>query len=197
MSAEQKKEYVREGADLVRQTINRELLRAVYSPDQLKEQMVWFWLNQFNVFARKGAEPWLVSDYAEHAIRPHAMGKFRDLVMATLTHPAMLVYLDNVRNAKDHANENYARELMELQTLGVDARLHAEGRAGTRAHPHRRERGVRAAQRAPRPIRAGAARQNGRGVLSGAPRFRQQDAARPDAFAAADSRKSRKRSICS
>ena len=121
MSAAQKKEYVREGADLVRQTINRELLRAVYSPDQLKEQMVWFWLNQFNVFARKGAEPWLVSDYAEHAIRPHAMGKFRDLVMATLTHPAMLVYLDNVRNAKDRANENYARELMELQTLGVDA----------------------------------------------------------------------------
>ncbi|HEX4481308.1 MAG TPA: DUF1800 domain-containing protein [Rudaea sp.] len=121
MSAEQKKEYVREGADLVRQTINRELLRAVYSPDQLKEQMVWFWLNQFNVFARKGAEPWLVSDYAEHAIRPYAMGKFRDLVLATLTHPAMLVYLDNVRNAKDHANENYARELMELQTLGVDA----------------------------------------------------------------------------
>ncbi len=120
MSAEQKKEYAREGADLVRQTINRELLRAVYSPDQLKEQMVWFWLNQFNVFARKGAEPWLVSDYAEHAIRPHAMGKFRDLVMATLTHPAMLVYLDNVRNAKDQANENYARELMELQTLGVD-----------------------------------------------------------------------------
>jgi len=119
LSAEQKKEYVREGADLVRQTINRELLRAVYSPDQLKEQMVWFWLNQFNVFARKGAEPWLVSDYAEHAIRPYAMGKFRDLVMATLTHPAMLVYLDNVRNAKDHANENYARELMELHTLGV------------------------------------------------------------------------------
>ena len=121
LSAEQKKEYAREGADLVRQTINRELLRAVYSPDQLKEQLVWFWLNQFNVFARKGAEPWLVSDYAEHAIRPYAMGKFRDLVMATLTHPAMLVYLDNVRNAKDHANENYARELMELQTLGVDA----------------------------------------------------------------------------
>jgi uncharacterized protein (DUF1800 family) len=121
MSAERKRESVREGADLVRQTVNRELLRAVYSPDQLKEQMVWFWLNQFNVFARKGVEPWLVSDYTEHAIRPHALGKFRDLVMATLTHPAMLVYLDNVRNAKDRANENYARELMELQTLGVDA----------------------------------------------------------------------------
>jgi uncharacterized protein (DUF1800 family) len=118
---EQRKEYAREGADLVRQEINRELLRAVYAPDQLKEQMSWFWLNHFNVFARKGAEPWLVSDYAEHAIRPHAMGKFRDLVMATLTHPAMLVYLDNARNASGHINENYARELMELHTLGVAA----------------------------------------------------------------------------
>jgi uncharacterized protein (DUF1800 family) len=93
----------------------------VYAPDQLKEQMSWFWLNHFNVFARKGAEPWLISDYAEHAIRPHAMGKFRDLVMATLTHPAMLTYLDNARNANGHINENYARELMELHTLGVDA----------------------------------------------------------------------------
>ena len=120
-SQEQRKEYAREGADLVRQEINRELLRAVYAPDQLKEQMSWFWLNHFNVFARKGAEPWLISDYAEHAIRQHAMGKFRDLVMATLTHPAMLTYLDNARNANGHINENYARELMELHTLGVDA----------------------------------------------------------------------------
>ncbi len=117
----EKRQYARQGADLVREEINRELLRAVYSTDQLKEQMVWFWLNQFNVFARKGPEPWLVSDYAEHAIRPHAMGKFRDLIMATLTHPAMLVYLDNARNANGHVNENYARELMELHTLGVDA----------------------------------------------------------------------------
>ena len=120
-SKEIRKEYAREGADRVRDEINRELLRAVYSPAQLKEQMVWFWLNHFSVFARKGPEPWLVSDYAEHAIRPHAMGKFRDLVMATLTHPAMLVYLDNARNANGHINENYARELMELHTLGVDA----------------------------------------------------------------------------
>ena len=120
-SKEQRREYAREGADLVRDEINRELLRAVYSPAQLKEQMVWFWLNHFSVFARKGPEPWLVSDYAERAIRPHAMGKFRDLVMATLTHPAMLVYLDNARNANGHINENYARELMELHTLGVDA----------------------------------------------------------------------------
>ena len=118
---EQRKEYVRAGTDLVRQEINRELLRAVYSPAQLKEQMTWFWLNHFTVFARKGPEAWLVADYAERAIRPHAIGKFRDLVMATLTHPAMLVYLDNARNANGHINENYARELMELHTLGVNS----------------------------------------------------------------------------
>lgn len=120
-SKEQRREYARDGADRVREEINRELLRAVYSPAQLKEQMTWFWLNHFSVFARKGPEPWLVSDYVEKAIRPHTMGKFRDLVMATLTHPAMLVYLDNARNANGHVNENYARELMELHTLGVDA----------------------------------------------------------------------------
>jgi uncharacterized protein (DUF1800 family) len=61
----------------------------------------------------------LIGDYAEQAIRPHAMGHFRDLVMATLTHPAMLQYLDNAQNANGHVNENYARELMELHTLGV------------------------------------------------------------------------------
>ena len=60
-----------------------------------------------------------MANYEEHAIRPHVLGKFRDLVMATLTHPAMLVYLDNAQNAVGAVNENYARELMELHTLGV------------------------------------------------------------------------------
>jgi uncharacterized protein (DUF1800 family) len=83
--------------------------------------MVWFWLNHFSVFDRKGVEAWLDADYVENAIRPNALGNFRDLVMATLTHPAMLVYLDNARNAAQHHNENYARELMELHTLGVNA----------------------------------------------------------------------------
>ena len=99
----------------------RHLLRAVYSPAQLKQQMDWFWLNHFTVFARKGAIRWFAADYEERAIRPHALGHFRDLVMATLTHPAMLQYLDNAQNAGGHINENYARELMELHTLGVDA----------------------------------------------------------------------------
>src|SRR5579883_211695 len=116
-----RRELRRDGVEQVRATMQRELLRAVYSPAQLQEQMVWFWLNHFSVFARKGPEPWLLADYLERAIRPHALGRFRDLVLATLTHPAMLVYLDNARNAVGHVNENYARELMELHTLGVDA----------------------------------------------------------------------------
>jgi uncharacterized protein (DUF1800 family) len=99
----------------------RELLRAIYSPAQLKEQMVWFWLNHFSVFEQKANVRWMIADYSERAIRPHALGNFRDLVMATLEHPAMLQYLDNAQNAVGHLNENYARELMELHTLGVDA----------------------------------------------------------------------------
>jgi uncharacterized protein (DUF1800 family) len=98
----------------------RELLRALYSPAQLKEQMVWFWLNHFSVFEQKANVRWMLADYSERAIRPHALGHFRDLVMATLQHPAMLQYLDNAQNALGHINENYARELMELHTLGVD-----------------------------------------------------------------------------
>jgi uncharacterized protein (DUF1800 family) len=99
----------------------REILRALYSRHQLQEQMTWFWLNHFSVYANKAQLRWLVADYAEHAIRPHVLGHFRDLVLATLKHPAMLEYLDNAQNAVGHPNENYARELMELHTLGVDA----------------------------------------------------------------------------
>ncbi len=109
------------GNQLLDETARRQLLRAIYSPAQLEQQMDWFWLNHFNVFARKGAERWLVADYEETAIRPHALGHFHDLVIATLMHPAMQLYLDNARNAVGHINENYARELMELHTLGVDA----------------------------------------------------------------------------
>ena len=107
------------GNRLAYEAARREILRAVYSPAQLQEQLTWFWLNHFSVFQYKANDAWLVGDYAEHAIRPRALGHFRDLVMATLTHPAMLQYLDNAQNAAGHINENYARELMELHTLGV------------------------------------------------------------------------------
>jgi uncharacterized protein (DUF1800 family) len=103
------------------QAIRLQLLRAVYSPAQLREQMVWFWLNHFSVYQYKADVRWLVGDYEERAIRAHALGHFRDLVLATLEHPAMLQYLDNAQNAAGHVNENYARELMELHTLGVNS----------------------------------------------------------------------------
>lgn len=106
---------------LYQQDAQVELLHAIYGGDQLKEQMVWFWLNHFSVYAAKGRVRLVATDYAEHAIRPHALGKFRDLLMATLKSPAMLEFLDNAQNIKGKTNENYARELMELHTLGVGA----------------------------------------------------------------------------
>jgi uncharacterized protein (DUF1800 family) len=117
------------------------LYRAIYSNRQLEEQMVDFWFNHFNVYMDKGADRILTSTYERDAIRPHVFGKFRDLLEATAQSPAMLFYLDNWRSvspdrvregprgrifAKQKAkqarglNENYARELMELHTLGVD-----------------------------------------------------------------------------
>jgi uncharacterized protein (DUF1800 family) len=114
-----KKTLNERGNRLAYQAVRRDLLRAVYSNAQLQEQMVWFWLNHFSVYQHKAELRWLVGDYEERAIRPHVFGHFRDLVLATLEHPAMLEYLDNRQNAAGHVNENYARELMELHTLGV------------------------------------------------------------------------------
>ena len=110
------------------------LTRAVLSERQLQEVMVDFWFNHFNVDARKGAVKWMIADYEQTAIRPRALGKFRDLLLATAQHPAMLFYLDNWMSTKADLvvragpqrgrqmglNENYAREIMELHTLGVD-----------------------------------------------------------------------------
>jgi len=71
------------------------MTRAVYSERQLQEEMVDFWFNHFNVFAAKGADRWLITSYERDAIRPHAMGKFRDLLEATAKSPAMMFFLDN------------------------------------------------------------------------------------------------------
>ncbi len=98
----------------------RWLLFAVNSPNQVQERMVWFWANHFSIGQQKGDLRAFVGDY-EEALRAHALGKFRDLLEASAFHPAMLRYLDNERNAAGQVNENYARELMELHTLGVDA----------------------------------------------------------------------------
>ncbi|MFI5119507.1 MAG: DUF1800 family protein [Thermoanaerobaculia bacterium] len=101
------------------------LVRAVESRRQLQEVLVDFWFNHFNVFADKGEDRWMVGAYERDAIRPHVLGGFRDLLGATASHPAMLFYLDNWRSTRNGwkgrgLNENYARELLELHTLGVD-----------------------------------------------------------------------------
>ncbi len=114
------KAWQQEMRALQQEAAERFVLRALYSPTQLREKMTWFWMNHFSVFASKGHMRVLVGDYEERAIRPHALGRFRDLLGATVRHPAMLHYLDNARNAAGRINENYARELMELHTLGVD-----------------------------------------------------------------------------
>jgi uncharacterized protein (DUF1800 family) len=114
-------------------------VRALDSERQLQEVMVDFWYNHFNISINKGFDHVLVGAYEEQAIRPNALGRFRDILGATCYHPAMLFYLDNWQNAaagsalgpafgnakgqgkkKGGLNENYARELMELHTLGVD-----------------------------------------------------------------------------
>jgi uncharacterized protein (DUF1800 family) len=97
----------------------RWVLQAVNSPNQVQERMVWFWVNHFNIGQHKGDLRAFVGDY-EAALRPHALGRFRDLLEASAFNPAMLRYLDNERNAAGRINENYARELMELHTLGLD-----------------------------------------------------------------------------
>jgi uncharacterized protein (DUF1800 family) len=133
------------------------LTRAIYSERQLDEVMTDFWFNHFNVFLGKGADRYLLTSYERDVIRPHALGKFKDLLRATADSPAMLFYLDNwlsvgpdspvahgvpprggsgpfaarraqmrrqqrpnAKNRRTGLNENYARELMELHTLGVN-----------------------------------------------------------------------------
>ena len=106
------------------------ILRAVLSRRQLQEVMVDFWFNHFNVFSGKGLDDLWIGNYEEQAIRPFVLGRFRDLLFATTKHPAMLVYLDNTlstapgspgaRGKQKGLNENFAREVMELHTLGAD-----------------------------------------------------------------------------
>lgn len=111
------------------QITDARLMRAVYSPRQLEEVMTEFWFNHFNISFDKGLDHLWTGAYEQTAIRPHALGKFRDLLESTSHHAAMQFYLDNWQNTGDGArkrgrfagiNENYARELMELHTLGVD-----------------------------------------------------------------------------
>jgi uncharacterized protein (DUF1800 family) len=132
--------------EIVNELMQAKLLRAIYSEHQLREQLEDFWFNHFNVFVYKDLDRWYMIPYERDAIRPHVLGKFRDLLEANAKSPAMLFYLDNSSSAAPHAfdrlklhpvhaqpgvklppagpkrglNENYGRELMELHTLGVD-----------------------------------------------------------------------------
>ncbi len=115
------------------------VLRQVLSERQLQEVMTDFWFNHFNVFMSKDSDQWYTPTYERESIRPHALGKFRDLLLATAESPAMMIYLDNwlsigpnsIANGVNPANpkskkgnkglnENYGREVMELHTLGVN-----------------------------------------------------------------------------
>lgn len=161
---------------IMMQVQSSRILRAAYSEKQLEEVMVDFWSNHFNVYSRKGATRWYIPSYERDVIRKNALGNFKDLVVGTAQHPAMLFYLDNFQSVSPNTNvgqnerqnqrrrnllnnprakqrlkdrgltdaeieqrikqannnngnnqrmqrginENYARELMELHTLGVD-----------------------------------------------------------------------------
>ena len=121
---------------IVQDLIEAKLYRAIYGNHQLEELLTDFWFNHFNVFVDKGADRYLVTGYERDVIRPYVLLKFGSLLRATAESPAMLFYLDNFQSvdpvaaaqlpaarlakARRGLNENYARELMELHTLGVD-----------------------------------------------------------------------------
>ena len=169
------REYdLRPAAQLLPQIVANRVVRAVFSERQLQEVMVDFWQNHFNVFSGKAAVRWYIPSYERDVLRKNALGNFKDLVVGTAQHPAMLFYLDNFESVAPNTqagnnrlqqqlqngslnprqrerikrrqgltdeqlderlkqmqnmaqrgrdrglNENYARELMELHTLGVD-----------------------------------------------------------------------------
>ena len=149
LSPEERKALEQRQRIIVEELAQAKILRAVANPAQLQEVMVDFWFNHFNVFFGKGADKVFVSSYERDAIRPYVFGKFRDLLGATTRHPAMLFYLDNWENTDPNSpfaqkaamrqgkqigiNENYARELMELHTLGVNGG-YTQGDVTTLAH---------------------------------------------------------------
>ena len=149
MRTPEQMEAIRAERSVLAELAQQKVLRAAYSERQLEEVLVEFWFNHFNVFAGKGATRLYLTEYERDAIRPHVLGSFRALLGATAHSPAMLFYLDNWQSATPSdegmergfdrtrrraarpvaaqqnrrprgLNENYARELLELHTLGVD-----------------------------------------------------------------------------
>jgi uncharacterized protein (DUF1800 family) len=124
---------------IINELSQAKFLRAILSERQLQEVMTDFWFNHFNIYIGKDSDQWYTTSYERDAIRKHSLGKFRELLLATATSPAMMIYLDNwlsigpdsLANGVNPANpnskkgnrglnENYGREVMELHTLGVD-----------------------------------------------------------------------------
>lgn len=103
----------------VTELVQATLLRAAYSRRQLYERMVNFWSDHFNIYILKSQDRFLKTADDRDVIRPNALGNFQSLLSASMHSPAMLVYLDNASSTRDGPNENYARELLELHTLGV------------------------------------------------------------------------------
>lgn len=117
--------------NLYEKTVTKEILLSLYSNNQLRQRMTWFWFNHLNIYSGKGLDKVLFSDYEDNVIRKNALGNFKQLLLASLKSPAMLFYLDNFQNIDPQSisnqknpdkikgiNENYARELLELHTLG-------------------------------------------------------------------------------
>ena len=108
---------------IVAELSQAKLLRAIYSERQLEEVMVDFWFNHFNVFIGKGADRWLTPGFERDAIRPHVLGKFRDLLGATAQHPAMLFYLDNWQSADPEAAQDPRELRLAYQRAAREAGL--------------------------------------------------------------------------
>jgi uncharacterized protein (DUF1800 family) len=105
--------------EVVNELVSATIIRAAYSQRQLYELMVNFWSEHFSIYHRKGVCSVLKTPDDREVIRPHALGNFRDLLFASAKSPAMLFYLDNASSRKEHPNENYARELLELHTITI------------------------------------------------------------------------------
>ena len=110
-------EKIRSPQRIVAELSMAKMTRAVYSERQLQEMMVDFWYNHFNVYAAKGADRWLITEYECDAIRPHAMGKFRELLGATAKSPAMLFFLDNWLSADPVAWQKLQQEQQERRQM--------------------------------------------------------------------------------
>src|ERR1700687_1682554 len=137
-------EQIRLPQRIVAELSMAKMTRAVYSERQLQEMMVDFWYNHFNVFAAKGADRWLITEYERDTIRPHAMGKFRDLLGATAKSPAMLFFLDNWLSADPVAWQKLQQEQQERRQMRGGAfgggpfggPRFPQGRPGTNGNPN-------------------------------------------------------------